>query len=192
MGSTHVTGSLEMDGLPVIKETFINAKLNPSIVVAHDLAIFLPDNVYRNLVPFNRIQLKGNFLGFINDFVANGDIITQFGQIESDINYKISEKDISETSYSGKLRLTNFDLGKFLEDTVKYQKVNDERPGSREKDSPKRTPISTLSGEIALDRITGVTRYSNIHSNARFANQFFKGNLDIDDPNLQFNMTGVY
>jgi TamB, inner membrane protein subunit of TAM complex len=188
MGSTHINGSLEMDGLPIIKETFINAKLNPSIVVAHDLAIFVPDNVYKNLVPFNKIQLRGNFLGFINDFVANGNIITQFGQIESDINYKISEDKISETSYSGKLRLTNFDLGKFLEDTVKYQKVN--MSGRiNGKGFSKKDADFNLVGEISSIGLKGY-RYSNIHSNARFANQFFKGDLDINDPNLQFNMTG--
>ncbi|CAN5593275.1 hypothetical protein BH10BAC4_BH10BAC4_05050 [soil metagenome] len=188
MGSTHLKGSLEMDGLPSITETFINAKLVPSIVTAHDLAVFLPESVYANLVPFNQILLKGNFVGFINDFVANGDITTRFGQVQSDINYKISQDNISKTSYSGKLRLIDFDLGKFLEDTSKYQKVN-MRGHINGKGFSKEDADFTLKGDISSIGLRGYT-YSNIHSNARFANQFFKGELTVDDPNLQFAMIG--
>jgi len=188
MGSTHVKGSVEMDGLPSIKETFINAKLIPSTIKAHDLAVFLPDNVYQNLVPFDQIQLKGNFVGFINDFVANGDIVTRFGHIESDINYKISEDDISQTSYRGNLTLTDFNLGKFMNDTAKYQIVN--MSGRiNGKGFSKKDANFTLNGEIKSIGLKHYN-YSNIRSNARFANQFFNGELTINDPNLQFNMKG--
>ena len=46
-----------------------------------------------------------------------------------------------------------------------------------------------MIGDIASIGLRGYN-YSNIHSNARFAKQFFNGELDINDPNLQFTMTG--
>lgn len=188
IGSSKITGSLEMDGLPSIKETFINAKLAPSNVLTRDLAFFLPDAIHSKLAPLNQIQLKGNFVGFINDFVADGDFITSFGQIKSDINYKIAENNIGLTSYSGKLILNNFDLGRFFNDTINFQRVTlNGRINGR--GFTKEAANFTLIGEVPSVGLRGYN-YSNIHSNARFANQFFEGNLDIDDPNLQFSMTG--
>jgi len=188
MGSSKISGRLEMDGLPSIKETFINARLSPSVVSMDDLGLFIPDAVHHRISPLNQIQLKGNFTGFVNDFVANGDLITNFGEIQSDINYKISENNISQSSYSGKLILTDFYLGRFLNDTINFQKVTlNGRINGR--GFTKEAANFTLVGDIASVGLKGYN-YSNIHSNARFANQFFQGDLAIDDPYLQFSMKG--
>jgi hypothetical protein len=188
MGSTAINGSLEMDGLPVINETFINAKLDPSTVAASDIAPFLPESIRSNVGPFNVIKLKGNFLGFVNDFVANGDLVTRFGKIKSDINYKIAENNVGLSSYDGKLKLTDFDLGTFFKDTVSFQKVNLNGQISG-KGFSKETADFALLGEISSIGVRGYN-YVNIRTNARFAKQFFKGELTIDDPNLQFTASG--
>lgn len=92
IGSTRITGSLEMDGLPSVQETFINVKLKPSVAYGSDLAFLFPDNINNTLSQLGKIQLRGNFLGFPNDFVADGDFNTSMGRVTSDINYKISEE----------------------------------------------------------------------------------------------------
>ncbi len=188
IGASKLNGSLEMNGLPSINETFINARLTPSTVLIEDLDFFLPNDVHNKLSPFRKIQLKGNFLGFVNDFVANGDLMTQFGQIQSDINLKIAKDNIGQSSYNGKLKLTDFELGRFFNDTVNFQKVtlNGRINGMG---FTKEAANFTLVGEVASVGLRGYN-YSNIRSNARFANQFFQGSLDINDPNLQFSMTG--
>lgn len=188
IGSSTLNGSLEMDGLPSIRETFINAKLRPSQLHSRDIAFVLPANAITLLGQLKEVDLKGNFLGFITDFVADGDILTQFGQIKSDINYKISEDNIGLSSYSGKLQLSNFDLGRFLNDTAKIQKVtlNGRING---KGFTRETADFTLVGEVSSIGLRGYN-YSNITSNARLARQFFSGDLNIDDPNLQLSMTG--
>ncbi len=188
IGASTLVGSLEMDGLPAIRETFINARLQPSKIYSKDIAFVLPANAITLLGQLREIDLKGNFLGFINDFVADGDIITKFGHIKSDINYKISESNIGESSYSGKLELTDFDLGRFLNDTARIQKVtlNGRING---KGFTRETADFTLVGEIQSIGLRGYN-YVNITSNARLARQFFSGDLKIDDPNLQLSMKG--
>ncbi len=188
MGSSTVVGSLEMDGLPEIRETFINARLRPSVLYMRDIAFLLPDNFKSNLGPLNKVQLKGNFLGFVNDFVADGDLITPYGQVQSDINYKIEETNLRQSSYSGKLKLFNFALGQFIKDTINFQNVtlSGKIIG---KGFTKESADFTLVGDISSIGLRGYN-YSNIHSDARFANQFFQGDLNIDDPNLQFTMAG--
>ncbi len=188
LGSTRVTGSLEMDGLPSIQETFINVKLKPSVAYGADLAFLFPENINGVLIPLGRIQLSGNFLGFTNDFVADGDFSTRLGRISSDINYKISEDNLRLSSYRGNLALFDFSLGRFFQDTVNFQQVS-LRGNINGKGFSKETADFVLNGEISSIGIRGYP-YANIRSNARFANEFFQGSLTIDDPNLQFSMDG--
>ena len=188
IGTSTIRGSLEMDGLPSVKETFIHAKLRPSTVFTRDLDFIIPENVAASLDILKNIQLKGNFIGFVNDFVADGDFVTNFGKMQSDINYKIAENNIGQSSYSGKLKLINFELGRFLKDTVNFQKVNVSGQ-IKGQGFTREAADFRLIGDIASIGLRGYN-YSNIHSNARFAKQFFNGELDINDPNLQFTMTG--
>ena len=170
IGTSTIRGSLEMDGLPSVKETFIHAKLRPSTVFARDLDFIIPENVAASLDILKNIQLKGNFIGFVNDFVADGDFVTNFGKMQSDINYKIAENNIGQSSYSGKLKLINFELGRFLKDTVNFQKVN--LSGQIKGQGFTREAADfRLIGDIASIGLRGYN-YSNIHSNARFAKQF--------------------
>ncbi len=188
IGSSMVAGSLEMDGLPVIRETFINARLKPSRVYMRDLGFLFPEAFTRNLGPLNQVQLKGNFLGYINDFVADGEMITPFGLVQSDINYKIEETNLRQSAYNGQLKLTNFEIGRFVGDTVNFQKVT--LAGRiKGKGFTKESADFTLVGEIPSIGVRGYN-YSNIHSNAHFANQYFQGDVTIDDPNLQIAVNG--
>ncbi len=188
LGATSVTGSLEMDGLPSISETFITLRLKPSVVYGKDLAFLFPDYVNSALLPLGRIQLNGNFLGFTNDFVADGDLNTNLGRIISDINYKLTENNLGLTAYRGNLTLKDFKLGEFFKDTVNFQTVN--LTGNiNGKGFSKVTADFVLKGEISSIGIRGY-EYVNITSNARFANEYFQGNLTIDDPNLQLSMDG--
>jgi hypothetical protein len=188
IGATRVSGSLEMDGLPSVQETFINAKLKPSVAYGTDLAFLFPDNINNTLIPLGKIQLRGNFLGFPNDFVADGDFTTSLGRVTSDINYKISENNLGLTSYRGNLALSDFQLGRFFNDTASFQTVN--LTGNiNGKGFTRETADFVLKGEISSIGIRGYN-YVNIRSNARFAKELFVGNLTIDDPNLQFNMDG--
>ncbi len=188
LGSTRVSGSLEMDGLPSIQETFINVKLKPSVAYGADLVFLFPENINSVLAPLGRIELNGNFLGFTNDFVAAGDFNTLLGRITSDINYKISEGNIRLSSYRGNLALTGFQLGQFFRDTVNFQEVT-LRGNINGKGFTKQTADFLLNGEISSLGVRGYD-YVNIRSNARFANGLFQGTLTIDDPNLQFGMNG--
>lgn len=188
LGSTTVSGSLEMDGLPSIGETFINVKLEPSVAYGNDLAFLFPENINNVLVPLGRIQLNGNFLGFTNDFVADGEFQTRLGRISSDINYKISADNLGLSAYRGNLALTDFHLGQFFKDTVNFQEVS-LRGNINGKGFTKETADFVLNGEITSIGLRGYN-YHTIRSNARFANEFFNGTLTIDDPNLQFTMDG--
>lgn len=189
MGNTLLTGSLDMDGLPAIQETFINLKLRKSKLAFKDITFLFPQSIASNLIPLKTLQLDGTFTGFFNDFVANGDFNGPIGRIISDINLKVDPDQTPQTSYEGNLHLINFNVGALLKDSVDFQRVTLK---GRIKGKGMSAALADfyLDGKIDSIGIRGYN-YKNISTDARFAKQFYNGKLTINDPNLKFNAQGA-
>jgi len=186
--NTILNGSLEMDGLPAIKETFINLKLAKSKIDISDFAFALPKDAYAQLEPLGTFSLGGNFSGFITDFVAKGNFDGPLGKMVSDVNLKINEENIDRSLYQGNLNLISFDLGTYLKDTITFQRVS--LAGRlKGKGLTIQSADFSLDGSISSLGLRGYD-YKNIQTDANFSNQFFQGLVTIDDPNLQLNATG--
>jgi hypothetical protein len=188
MGNTLVRGRLDMDGLPNINETFIDLIVRESVVDQEDLRFVLPENIYDLLQPLGRIKTSGEFTGFVNDFVANGKFDGRLGKIQSDVNLKIKEKDIENSSFAGNLSLINFDLGTYLQDTTNFQRIN-LKGNIRGKGLDLETTDFNLTGNVQSLGFRHYN-YTGISTNARFAKQLFNGNVSIDDKNLSFKASG--
>lgn len=182
-GSTVLHGSIDMEGLPDLKETFIQLSLRNSRVNFNDISFLFDDATLSRLTPLGTLSLNGEFLGYPTDFVAKGNFSNKLGMISSDINLKINEDAFEKSSYKGQISLADFDLGTYLMDTVNFQKITlDGRiSGSG---FTRKTANFNLIGNV---RSVGVKKYNytNITTDARFASQFFSGDLKIDDPNVQ-------
>jgi hypothetical protein len=187
-GNTVLRGSLEMEGLPDIQETFIVLNLDDSRVEFADLGFVIDKNFINRLTPIGRVNMDGQFLGYPTDFVAKGNFSGKLGLIQSDINFKVNEKDFDRSVYSGALKLLNFDLGTYLKDTINFQQVSLD---GKIKGSglSKRTADFTLNGKVSKIGLRDYN-YTNIETNARFASELFSGLFKIDDPNLQFTARG--
>jgi hypothetical protein len=188
MGNTEFQGKLSMEGLPYLDETFIELSLNNSRIDFRDLSFATNDYIIDRLKPLGSTRLSGEFVGYIYDFVANGTFQSTLGHIESDINLKINQENTEKSVYSGNLRLTDFDLGKYLNDTINFQQINLTGEikgyglGASTADFKLKSTIQSM----------GVRQYnySNIKTDARFARGFFDGTFKINDPNLRANATG--
>jgi hypothetical protein len=187
-GNTRLTGTLQMEGLPDINETFIVLTLNQSKVDFSDLNFLLNEEVSKRLKPLGKMNLSGQFLGYPTDFVATGDFASAIGHIRSDINLKLDETDFDRSTYRGRLALTNFHLGKYLNDTLNFQRVSmdGEINGTG---LTLNSADFTLKGIIPSLGIRGYT-YTGIETNARFASQLFKGTVKVNDPNLSLFING--
>jgi len=188
IGTTQIAGQLDIDGLPSINETFINLNLKNGPVTMSDLRFLFPEDIYGKLEPLGSFHVTGNFIGFVNDFVANGDFETPLGKIKSDINLKILEGKINESVYQGNLALADFDLGSYLQDTINFQKVSLQGQ-IKGKGLTEKTANFLLNGTISSVGLLHYN-YSNITTNAQFSSQLFNGKLTVDDPNLKFNADG--
>ncbi|HEY3402717.1 MAG TPA: translocation/assembly module TamB domain-containing protein [Ohtaekwangia sp.] len=189
LGNTNLSGSLEMEGLPNIDETFIILNLRNSILDPHDIAFLFNDQTMQRIEPIGTVRMQGQFLGYPSDFVANGNFHSKLGSIRSDINFKVNEKDIDRSEYSGKLTLADFDMGTYLKDTILFQKVNldGQVKGSG---LTMKTADFVLNGRISSIGINGYN-YTRIKTDARFASGLIRGLVEVNDPNLEFTARGA-
>ncbi|MDX5442892.1 MAG: translocation/assembly module TamB [Hymenobacteraceae bacterium] len=185
---THIVGNVGANGLPNIKETFIELKLQPSTLYAPDLKQYIPADAYAYANRLGIVKLRGQFIGFYNDFVANGSFATALGNLQSDINLKL-EKNQKYSSYRGFLRTDNFNVGKLIDNTevIKTITMNGRVEG---------TGFSLQDARLKLDATIGAIHvydynYQNITTNATLSSQTFQGDIKINDPNLQFTASGT-
>ena len=188
LGNTRLKGSLDMDGLPEVTETFIILNLKNSQLDPDDIAFILNDDVIERLKPLGNIHVDGQFLGYPTDFVANGTLTSKLGTIRSDINFKVNEQDFNRSEYSGRLVLADFSLGKYLDNPEMFQTVglDGQIQGSG---LTTKTADFKLNGRVSSVGINGYN-YQNINTNARFASGLFSGFMEINDPNLEFQAEG--
>jgi hypothetical protein len=187
-GDSEVRGSATLDGLPEMSETFLNIRIADGRLRATDLRAWLPDAATGVIQNLGNFRVRGQFTGYLNDFVANAEINSAAGLIRSDINLKIDPVHVEKTRYRGRLALTDFHLGMFAGDTALFQKVT--LQGALEgRGFTLGTADFTLRGQVPH---IGIYRYNyrNIETNARFAKEYFNGSLSVDDPNLQARLTG--
>lgn len=180
----RIRGFLSFSGLPDFDETFVAVRLNRSFVEFADLEQYFGEKVLKKLTGIDQFSFSGNFTGFLNDFVAYGDFNTNIGHIITDINIKIKD---NITAYVGKLTTRNFDIGiysgiKLLQTLDMHGSIKGE--GLKVSDAD-----FILDGTISR---LGINHYDlkNIETNARFASEFFSGELSINDPNLRINAKG--
>ena len=179
-------GNVRMVGLPYIDETSIDFDLVDSYAIITDLEKYLKKKTYNRLAPFENIGFNAEFVGFVNDFVANGDFYTKYGRINPDINLKINE-DINKSYYKGALRMIDFDIGGYTNNEI-FQKVtlNGEIEGTGFTLEQANFELNGKIDSIGLNHYN----YTNINTDARFTKEFFEGFLSIDDPNLKMDLNG--
>ncbi|RTQ50026.1 hypothetical protein EJV47_10310 [Hymenobacter gummosus] len=183
-GGTHIIGNITAQGLPEWQETFAELRLRPGTVVnPKDLKPILPAAVYPYFQRLGTVTLNGQFLGFYNDFVANGDFRTRLGNVTADVNLKFKD-DPRNSSYEGTVRTAGFQLGKLLgdESVIRDVAINGKVDGvGFDLDAAR----INATANIASVWVNGY-RYRNIEViNGRVTKQEFDGRFNINDPNLQ-------
>ncbi len=184
-GNSFVDGDIALKGLPDIKNTFIDFEANELKTTVTDIATIIPSLktvTQPNLARLGNINYKGNFTGFIQDFVAFGTIKTNLGIVTGDINMKLPEN--KPAVYLGKISTEGFKLGEFINTkelgTIVFNgKLNG--IGFKPKDVK-----ANFDGNIRSLQFSGYT-YQNITIKGDLGKNLFNGAASINDPNLILN-----
>lgn len=187
--NTRLHGQLKMRGLPNINETFIDFRADELVTTGQDMQRFLPglrQTGQIDLTQLSRIQFKGNFVGFIYDFVAYGDFNTNLGAFHSDLNMKWGSNH-QVPSYSGNISTDHFNFGQLLlqpniGNATLHATINGQGFNFNDLDA-------TINGTIQQVDLYGYT-YQNIETKGTLEKKLFNGSLSLDDPNAAFNFAG--
>ncbi|MBC5774877.1 translocation/assembly module TamB domain-containing protein [Pontibacter sp. KCTC 32443] len=179
--NTHIVGSISADGLPNVRETFANLKLQPSTIDADDIKQFLPRDAYEVVDRLGIVKLDGRFLGFYNDFVANGSFVTALGNVRSDINLKIDD-DKRSSSYKGFVSTNGFNLGKLINrtDLIQTISMSGKVAGSGFTLEDANVDMDATIRQLYFKNYN----YQNIVANGNLSRQKFVGEVSVNDPNL--------
>ncbi|MDX5418349.1 MAG: hypothetical protein LPK09_03965, partial [Hymenobacteraceae bacterium] len=185
--TTHIVGTMNVDGLPNWGETFANIRLRPSTLNAEDIKQFLPKDAYTIASRLGTVKVDGRFLGFYNDFVANGSFVTDLGNVQSDINMKIN-RTTNASSYRGRLKTQNFNIGRLIDNTdvIKTITMDGSVVGSGFTLEDARLEIHADIAQLHLLDYN----YRNIRTDGTLSRQKYVGSVAIADPNLAFNANG--
>jgi len=191
---TEFVGDLTLTGLPHIDETLIYLNVDKLTTDYNDLSqIPIPPFnkrkkliVPKNIAMLGNISFKGTFTGLYNDFYAYGTFNSALGSISTDIAVKHDEVKDKE-SYKGKLKSNQFDFGKFLGAPMLGKATIDatiDGEGFTIEDLK-----AKLEGKInSLD--FNKYNYKNIAIEGEIAKQVFKGKLNVQDDNIDFDFIG--
>ena len=188
-GNTSINGNIALKGLPDINNTFIEFETSDLRTNYTDLVTLVPylkTIKQPQLSQLGNIRFKGNFTGFIKDFVAYGNINTSLGNLNADLNMKLPEG--RTPTYSGNISSSGFNLGLFFNSP----KLGNVALSGRVKGSGFKLTDLNADFDGRVDRIdfSGYT-YQNIILNGTFVKNIFTGHLAIDDPNLRItNLNG--
>ena len=181
-GNTIVDGDITLSGLPDITTTFIDFKSRDLRTTHTDLLTLIPSLkkvTQPQLSKLGTITFKGNYTGFINDFVAYGSIGTNLGTINVDINMKLPAK--GTPIYSGKISTTSFNLSSFLNTkTLGNISVNGKIKG---KGFTAKDVLLNFDGTINQVQLLNYN-FQNLIVKGTLDKKLFKGNFSIKDPNL--------
>ncbi|WP_304236778.1 translocation/assembly module TamB domain-containing protein [Jiulongibacter sediminis] len=186
---SYIVGKGNFKGLPDVKTTIYHLDLQDSRILAPDSRQYAGDKNYKLYVEqFKQVDFKGLFKGTGDNFFTEGEIVSSgIGKIKGKMTFEIEPKSKSPM-YNADLSTTDLDLAK-LTGNKSLQKItfNGKLRGSG---IAVETASFDLNGNIAkvwLDRY----EYRNIDVDGLIRNKVFKGNVEINDPNIVAEVSGT-
>lgn len=189
--SSKLVGDLQFEGLPEIRQTFILADIKEFTTSALDIGSmqFLRQSHIRipeTLNKLGQVTYKGNFTGFINDFVAYGRFNTALGIIRTDLLFRPDTANF--LTFQGKLNAQDFNIGSFLNASEKVGNIS----------LSATIDGATLQGKSFNASLNGVIErfevmkyeYTNISMSGDLDHKTFNGSVNVHDPNIDLEFLG--
>jgi hypothetical protein len=182
-------GKLNLRYLLVPKEEILNVKCNNLYIappaLKKTIAIFSLDST---LSKFGYLRFNGFFDGFLNNFVATGNIKTDVGTAKLDMQLNVAGGKEFAT-YAGSIQINDFTLGKFLNQSdignISLQATLSEGKGLTYQTAS--ANISAVIKEIGIKKYI----YKDARLNGSLKANKFNGKFNIADENIDVNFDGL-
>ncbi|MDP1621122.1 MAG: translocation/assembly module TamB domain-containing protein [Bacteroidales bacterium] len=190
---TSFYGDISALGLPDVEETFIDLNIKAMTTTKKDIeSLIIPGEMHHLELPailanLGILNLKGNFTGFYNDFVATAQLNTSLGSLSTDLSLK-KQPNSKLIGYQGQLNVGWFDIGKLTGNTDDLGRVTfraDLNGKGFNLDD------ADLTMKVRIDSIfLNSYKFRNLDVTGALADKKFNGSLNVDDPNLKLNFDG--
>ena len=188
-------GDFDISGLPDAENAFIDLRVSQLSSTYNDLAYIgntlgrdstfaerLPVELYRA----GSIFFEGSFIGFPQDFVAFGDLTTQVGSVNLDLNLK-TDSVKQGIDYEGGIKTKGLNIGALFD----VEKLGTVAANAHiEAFSQEQLLSGTVDGTIESLHYSGY-EYQNLKVNGTIARKMFEGKIKSRDPNLNFDFQGI-
>jgi len=181
-------GNFNSRNLAVKDEQVLNLNLERLQTDVKTLRQLIPGfNPPANYDKLGRLDFSGTFFGFFVDFVAHGNLKSDLGSAEMDMQM-ITKEGRDKAQYSGSLSLMDFDLGRWA-DNPNFGKITFT---SRVKEGyGLRLNNANAKLEANIDSLQFRNyRYKNIAINGQLNQNLFDGKLNIQDNNINLAFEG--
>lgn len=191
----NINGDFYLNGLPDISKTYIFVDLNESFANLKEIRnLDLPGNIRRgiNKLPdflenVGVFSYRGNFTGFLDNFVAYGTAYSNLGTITTDISIASGNNNILKIG--GNLKAVGLDVGAIFEnESLDKLSLSGKLDGFIREQSK-----YDLNFNGIIDSIDFIDyRYRNIVLNGELKNELFNGSFEISDPNVDMTFDGKF
>jgi hypothetical protein len=186
---TYLNGNIRLNSMTNFDKFYIDFEANEFRTTYRDAVTFIPDlkDIQQpRLDKLEYLRFKGNFTGFIKDFVTFGTLETKLGVVVTDVNMKFPDN--APTIYTGGIETRSFALGEFL-DAPQVGIINFK--GSVNGHGLKSSTLNAkLDGFIRSLDVNNYN-YQNIVIKGTVAKRLFNGEVISNDPNLMARLNGL-
>ncbi|MDR0371163.1 MAG: translocation/assembly module TamB domain-containing protein [Prevotellaceae bacterium] len=184
---------IDMNGLPDIEETFVFAQIKDLHFAQTDMETFIADFFNRHVATppeikrLGLVSYKGNVTGFFSNLVVYGNLVTDVGQISTDILLQFENR-LQDLKYSGTLRSQRFRLDKLLaNDMLGTASFYFNTKGEKPLNQAIHGDIEAVINNIELRGYN----YSDIVFNGKYDGTGFDGHIKVDDENIRAEFLGM-
>lgn len=193
-GQTFLEFGARVMGLPDVKRTMAVAEVKRSSTTCADIASIVASinntpkiKFLANLSPFVSYRFKGNLMGLLDDFVADGSINSVAGSIDLDLLFR-NEPDGSR--FDGTLESHNLDLGRVLSNKLLGEiSMKGDLNAFFSRDGGMDVNIDSI--RVSQLGFNGYD-YSNLFAQGHYTDKNFNGSIICHDPNLDFIFQGLF
>lgn len=197
-GLSYIDLDARISGLPRSAETMAFIDINNCTTTSLDIARIIstiksskPIKAIESLSPLVKYNFKGRLAGLLNDFVANGNLTSNIGNVYVDMLLRQNKKE-KGMDLQGKLRTENFNvgllinnksIGKLTQSSTMSALLRDENSGGS------KFYIDSVSiKELEFNNYP----FRNINATGSYVNDIFNGKIICHDPNLDFLFQGIF
>ncbi|MEL7146926.1 MAG: hypothetical protein AAFO69_11195, partial [Bacteroidota bacterium] len=185
---TRLSGNFSSQNLAVKNEEFLILELQQLSTRVSTLRQLIPNfQAPPNFDKLGKLDFSGRFVGFFVDFVADGKLNTDLGNATIDMQMQLADGPDS-AHYSGKINLNDFDLAQWT-DNPDFGFVNFSSEVADGYGLTGDIAEANLSADIQSFDFKGYS-YENATLTGRLNKNFFNGDLNLRDENIDFNFTG--